>query len=63
MRLSSVCDIAGARAFAQEFVELWSAKFAKPPLNDADAHRPWTKDAEALDEALARREERALSKA
>jgi transposase len=63
MRLRGVCDIAGAQAFAPEFVELWNAKFARPPLSDADAHRPWTKGLEALDEALARREQRTLSKA
>jgi transposase len=63
MRLRGVCDIEGAQAFAQEFVELWNARFARPPLDAADAHRPWTKGLEALDEALARREQRTLSKA
>jgi transposase len=63
MRLRGVCDIEGAQAFAQEFVELWNARFARPPLDAADAHRPWTKGLEALDEAMARREERILSKA
>jgi transposase len=63
MRLRGVSDMAGAQAFSREFIELWNAKFANPPLQAADAHRPWTKDAEALDEALARREERVLSKA
>ena len=63
MRLAGICDIAGAQAFAEGFIALWNAKFARPPLEGADAHRPWTKDAAALDEALARREERTLSKA
>jgi transposase len=63
MRLRGLCDIAAAQVFADAFVEMWNAKFAKPPISDADAHRPWTKDVEALDEALARREERVLSKA
>lgn len=63
MRLRGVSDMAGAQAFSREFIELWNAKFANPPLQAADAHRPWTKDAEALDEALARRQERVLSKA
>ena len=63
MRLAGVCDIAGAQTFAQGFIETWNAKFARPPLNAADAHRPWTQNADALDEALARREERTLSKA
>lgn len=63
MRLRGLCDIAAAQVFADAFVEMWNAKFAKPPISDADAHRPWTKDVEALEEALARREERVLSKA
>jgi transposase len=63
MRLRAISDIAGAQAFADEFVETWRAKFAKPPLDEADAHRAWTEGVEALDEALARREERTLSKA
>ena len=63
MRLAGICDIAGAQAFAEDFIALWNAKFARPPLVSADAHRPWTKDAAALDEALARRETRILSKA
>jgi transposase len=63
MRLGGISDIAAAQAFAQSFIELWNAKFARPALDDANAHRPWTKGAEALDEALARREERTLSKA
>jgi len=63
MRLAGVCGLAGAQAFATGFMQTWNAKFAKPALNEADAHRPWTKGAEALEEALARREERTLSKA
>ena len=63
MRLAGVCDLAGAQAFAQGFIAQWNAKFARPPRESADAHRPWAKDAAALDEALARREERTLSKA
>jgi transposase len=63
MRLAGVRDIAGAQAFAQDFMETWNTRFARPPLEEADAHRPWTKGPEALDEALARREERTLSKA
>ncbi len=63
MRLAGVRDIAGAQAFAREFITLWNAKFARPPAHSADAHRPWTQNAHALDEALARREERTLSKA
>ena len=63
MRLAGVNDIAGGQTFAEKFIETWNAKFARPPLDEADAHRPWTNGPEALDEALARREERTLSKA
>ena len=63
MRLAGVCGIAGAQAFAEGFIETWNAKFARPPRDPANAHRPWAQDAQALDEALARREERTLSKA
>jgi transposase len=63
MRLAGVCDIQAAQSFAQGFIETWNAKFVRPPFEAADAHRPWTQDAQALDEALARREERTLSKA
>ena len=63
MRLAGICDIPGAQAFAQRFITLWNKKFAVPPLDEADAHRPWTKGLEALEEKLARQEERVLSKA
>ena len=63
LRLRGISNIAGAQAFAGEFMESWNAKFARPPLDPASAHRPWTSAPEALDEALARREERTLSKA
>ena len=63
MRLAGVCDIEAAQVFAQAFIEIWNAKFARPPFEAADAHRPWTQDAQALEEALARREQRTLSKA
>ena len=63
MRLAGICDIPGAQAFAQRFITLWNKKFAAPPLDEADAHRPWTKGLEALEEKLARQEQRVLSKA
>ena len=46
-----------------QFIAIWNAKFAVPPREAASAHRPWTETAEALDHALARHEERVLSKA
>ena len=63
MRLAGVCTLAEAQAFAPLFMAKWNRRFAKPPLAEEDAHRPWTGTSEALDEVLARREERTLSKA
>jgi hypothetical protein len=63
MRLRAISDIPCAQVFAEEFIELWNARFARPPLDAAEAHRPWTIGSQALDEALARREERVLAKA
>lgn len=63
MRLRGISDIPAAQAFAREFVGIWNDKFAKPPLDPTCAHRPWTDGVEALEKALARREERVLSKA
>ena len=63
MRLRGISDLAAAQAFAPAFIALWNAKFARPPQDASSAHRPWAATPEALDEALARREERTLSKA
>ncbi len=63
MRLAGVSSIEAAQAFAEGFVERWNARFARPPRVDEDAHRPWTGSRADLAEALARREERTLSKA
>jgi hypothetical protein len=63
MRLDAISDIEAAQAFAPRFIALWNAKFAVAPRQPSPAHRPWTATPEALDEALARREERVLSKA
>ena len=63
MRLRGISDMAAAQAFAPTFIALWNEKFATPPQDPVSAHRPWTATREALDETLARREERTLSKA
>ena len=55
--------IASKSDFAPTFMARWNARFAMAPRDGEDAHRPWTHDLDALDEALARREERTLSKA
>ncbi len=63
MRLRGISDMAAAQAFAPAFIARWNEKFARPPQDACSAHRPWTATPEALEEALARREERTLSKA
>ena len=63
MRLEGIASIAQAQAFVPAFMARWNAKFAVAPRDGADAHRAWTGGPEGLDEALARREERTLSKA
>ncbi len=63
MRLEGISSIEAAQAFAPRYMAIWNARLAVPPGDPADAHRPWTQTLLALDEALARREERVLSKA
>ena len=63
MRLRGISSMAAAQAFVPVFIALWNARFARPPRDAQDAHHPWTDAGAALDEALARREERTLSKA
>src|SRR5208337_2983396 len=52
-----------AQAFADGFLERWNKRFAVAPRQAEDAHRPWSGSKADLAEALARREERTLSKA
>jgi transposase len=63
MRLSNISSIEAARAFLPGFILKYNEKFGVPPHDETPAHRPWTKTADELDEALARREERVLTKA
>jgi transposase len=63
MRLRDICSMEAANAFASSFIEIHNGKFAVPPRDPAAAHRPWAGTAEMLDDLLARREERVLSKA
>jgi len=63
LRLEGIGSIAAANAFVPRFIAMWNVKFTVPPREAASAHRPWTATAEALDHALARHEERVLSKA
>lgn len=63
MRLRGIATMEEANAFVPGFIKTWNKKFAVPPRDANDAHRPWTKTEAALDEVLARHEERVLSKA
>ena len=63
MRLWGISTIEAAQACAPAFTARWDARFAVEPRDGEDAHCPWKHGLDALDEALARREERALSKA
>jgi transposase len=64
MRLhGGINSIEAANEFAPAFMARWNAKFAVPPRDATSAHRPWTKTEVALDDDLARHEERVLSKA
>jgi transposase len=63
MRLCNIDSIEAATAFLPGFIRTYNEKFGVPPADETPAHRPWTKTADELDETLARREERTLSKA
>ena len=63
MRLRNICSIEAANEFSPTFIASRDGKFAVPPRDEASAHRPWITTPEALDDALARREERVLTKA
>jgi hypothetical protein len=45
------------------FITFWNGKFAVTPRDEPSAHRPWLDTPAALEHALARHEERVLSKA
>jgi hypothetical protein len=63
MRLQNVCSIEAANRFVPVFIAFWNGKFAVTPRDDTSAHRPWTGTPAALEDMLARHEERVLSKA
>ena len=63
MRLQNIVSMEEANGFSPTYIALWNKKFAVPPRDETSAHRPWTATADALDNTLARREERVLSKA
>lgn len=63
MRLRNISSITTAQAFLPLFILTWNEKFAVEASDKIPAHRPWTKTGDDLDLALARQEERVLSKA
>lgn len=63
MRLLGISSIEAAEAFFPQFIASYNAKFAVAPRVAEDAHRPLALDPAALEETLARREERVLTKA
>jgi len=63
MRLQNISSIAAAEAFFPAFIAAHNKKFAVPARDKANAHRPWTGTEKMLDDVLARRETRTLSKA
>jgi transposase len=62
MRLQNISSMEAGNAFSASFIAFWNKRFAVPPRDEKPAHRPWTGTAEALEDALARREERTLTK-
>jgi transposase len=63
MRLRNISSMEAANGFSPVFIASFNQRFAGPPRDEASAFRPWTDTPKALDAALARREERVLSKA
>jgi hypothetical protein len=63
MRLKNICSIAEAEAFFPAFIEAHNKKFSVPAKDATNAHRPWTGTNKMLDDVLAQRQMRTLSKA
>jgi hypothetical protein len=40
LRLAGISDLEAANAFLPGFVESYNSKFARPPADDLDLHRP-----------------------
>ena len=62
MHLRHISSMETGNAFAASFMALWNDRFVEPPREETSAHRPWTRTAAALEDDLARREERTLTK-
>lgn len=63
MRLAGIASIEAANAVLPDFVAWWNRTLAVAPRDPGNAHRPWADTPETLDDCLARREHRTLSKA
>jgi hypothetical protein len=61
MRLQGISSMAAGNAFAPSFIADFNRRFAKPPKNDLDVHRPMHSN-EKLDDIFTWREERCVSK-
>ncbi len=63
IRLRGIATLEEANAFAPTFIESWNARsWIHPPRDAGNAHCLWMHGAAALEESLARIEERTLSK-
>jgi len=62
MRLRGINTIEEANAFSSEFMKMYNQKFAKPPAQSEDAHRPMGCDVEKLGQILSYQTSRKLSK-
>jgi transposase len=60
LRLEQISTMAAANAYAPTFIADYNRRFAKPPRNDFDAHRP-VRDDEELDLIFTWREPRKVS--
>jgi hypothetical protein len=61
LRLARISTIAAANAWLPGFIEAYNARFGREPANAKDLHRPLT-EADDLDEILAWREKRTVTK-
>jgi len=62
LRLAGAATLAEGNALLPAFIADYNARFAKPPANNKDLHRP-LRAADDLDDAFAWKEERTLSQA
>jgi hypothetical protein len=61
LRLAGISTVEAANAWLPEFVEAYNKRFGRAPANAKNSHRPLT-EAEDLDETLAWREERMVTR-